>query len=356
MLLLEAVVKFSSLGLLCGLGALVYRDARQVPALRYSLLLIAAMASVFLTTGSEELRINGDLAVPLRLFDMFNAVFIWWLGLSLFDDEFKLGKREWLVAFLYLCVALPSRLYYLGFDTPWHPVLNLPPSIISLLMMGHLAWRAFVGHREDLIERRRRVRIWFAIAVASVLVMSIVAERLAVHIGVLEAETIWITYMFTFPLSLWALLWLTRMHPEMLAFKEDNAAVVDDSQLDPRDRAAYQRLVEIMEKQRAYTNQGLTIGSLARQVGIPSHQLRNLINKSMGYRNFSSFLNFYRIAEVKRSLAVLENRRIPILTLAMDAGFSSLAPFNRAFKATEGQTPTEFRTNLLLEEGSESTD
>jgi len=31
------------------------------------------------------------------------------------------------------------------------------------------------------------------------------------------------------------------------------------------------------------------------------------------------------------------------LTIAMDAGFQSLGPFNRAFKAATDLTPTEFR-------------
>jgi len=34
---------------------------------------------------------------------------------------------------------------------------------------------------------------------------------------------------------------------------------------------------------------------------------------------------------------------VPVLTIALDAGFQSLAPFNRAFKADTGLTPTEFR-------------
>jgi AraC-like DNA-binding protein len=34
---------------------------------------------------------------------------------------------------------------------------------------------------------------------------------------------------------------------------------------------------------------------------------------------------------------------VPILTIALDAGFQSLGPFNRAFKSQAGMTPSEFR-------------
>ena len=49
------------------------------------------------------------------------------------------------------------------------------------------------------------------------------------------------------------------------------------------------------------------------------------------------------IDEAKAALADLAQRDVPILTIALDAGFQSIGPFNRAFKADTGLTPTEFR-------------
>ena len=67
----------------------------------------------------------------------------------------------------------------------------------------------------------------------------------------------------------------------------------------------------------------------------------------MGYRNYTAFLNHYRIKAVKASLSDAQKSRIPVLTLAIEAGFSSLAPFNRAFKDSEGITPTKYRRQQL---------
>jgi len=71
--------------------------------------------------------------------------------------------------------------------------------------------------------------------------------------------------------------------------------------------------------------------------------LRDLINDGLGHRNFNAFLNSYRIEEAKAALADPDQIDVPVLTIALDAGFQSLAPFNRAFKADTGLTPTEFR-------------
>ena len=43
------------------------------------------------------------------------------------------------------------------------------------------------------------------------------------------------------------------------------------------------------------------------------------------------------------ALADRDQAEVPILTIALDAGFGSIGPFNRAFKAHTGLTPTEYR-------------
>jgi len=109
------------------------------------------------------------------------------------------------------------------------------------------------------------------------------------------------------------------------------------------------RLERLMTVERAYRREGLTIGALAALASLPEYRLRQVINEGLGYRNFNAFLNRYRIEEVKAALADPDQKDVPVLTIAMDAGFQSLGPFNRAFKAETGVTPTEFRRQALLQ-------
>ncbi|SMC28622.1 Helix-turn-helix domain-containing protein [Andreprevotia lacus DSM 23236] len=80
---------------------------------------------------------------------------------------------------------------------------------------------------------------------------------------------------------------------------------------------------------------------------LPEYKLRQLINQGLGWRNFNAFVNSYRIADARQALADTAQAEVPILTIAMDAGFQSLGPFNRAFKAETGLTPTAFRSEQL---------
>jgi AraC-like DNA-binding protein len=46
---------------------------------------------------------------------------------------------------------------------------------------------------------------------------------------------------------------------------------------------------------------------------------------------------------------------VPILTIALDAGFSSLGPFNRTFRQVTGTTPTAYRRWALERPAPEPT-
>jgi len=102
-----------------------------------------------------------------------------------------------------------------------------------------------------------------------------------------------------------------------------------------------------MTVERIHRREGLTIAMLAAELDLPAYRLRQVINEGLGYRNFNAFLNRYRIDEAKAALADASQRGVPVLTIAIDAGFQSIGPFNRAFKADTGMTPTEFRRDGL---------
>ena len=107
-----------------------------------------------------------------------------------------------------------------------------------------------------------------------------------------------------------------------------------------------QRLADEMTS-GIYREPALTVGALAHKLGIPEHQLRRLINKGLGYRNFSSFLNAHRIPDAQTALADPARAREQVLTIALDLGYGSIAPFNRAFKEATGTTPTAYRRDAL---------
>ena len=106
------------------------------------------------------------------------------------------------------------------------------------------------------------------------------------------------------------------------------------------------RLDHLMNAERAYGDPALSLARLAERMALPEYRLRELIHHRLGHRNFPAFVNAYRLREVEQRLADPASDRLPILTLALDAGFGSIGPFNRAFRERHGVTPSEYRAAM----------
>jgi AraC-like DNA-binding protein len=113
------------------------------------------------------------------------------------------------------------------------------------------------------------------------------------------------------------------------------------------DAALLTALRKLIDRDKVYREPDLSIASLAQKLDIPEYRLRRLINEQLGHRNFSAFVNGYRLAEAETALGDPAQGGVPVLTIALDAGFGSIGPFNRAFKAHTGLTPTEYRRARL---------
>ena len=102
-----------------------------------------------------------------------------------------------------------------------------------------------------------------------------------------------------------------------------------------------------LNDEKVYLTHGLSIGALAKRLAMPEYRLRALINKRLGYRNFNALLHEHRLRDACAQLADPAKAHLPILTIALDVGYQSIAPFNQAFRDALGCTPSEYRRKHL---------
>gem|GEM_PF-556605 len=105
------------------------------------------------------------------------------------------------------------------------------------------------------------------------------------------------------------------------------------------------RLLIYMEKEKPYRDSTLTLQQVADALNISYHHLSQVLNGGLN-RNFYSFVNDYRVAEVKQLLADADPEK-SVLFLAFEAGFNSKSNFNNIFKKVTGMTPSEYRRSLV---------
>lgn len=264
---------------------------------------------------------------------------IWLLAHQLFER--RIAKPLWvapalLVLFWILAYVVPDIQIYTFYAI----------HVVSLVMVAHLIMIALGGREDDLIEKRRTIRMFLSLfvglQVGGVLTYEILLGTAddAPVISSINAALILI-------LVLGAALALFRVDDEILS---QAPVAVEETKtgpsLTPSESVLHDKLMTAMNGGQ-YRTSSLTIQMLADHLDTPEHRLRALINRKLGHRNFSSFLNGYRISEAKEKLADRELVDVPILTIAMDLGYGSLAPFNRAFRQETGITPSDFRKRAI---------
>jgi AraC-like DNA-binding protein len=340
---LELAFRASAVALLLMLAASLAVDFRSIPAGRLGVAFaLGVVAHAISYSIGASAPVSGWHA-PLIALATGNVVVFWLFTRALFDDEFRLRRWHGLIWALVAAFSFISCLRVV-------PGGNVRFSIVAtnLISLGFIAIavaQTIASWPADLVERRRRVRVFIIVVVALYGGMNSLLQIFGmgtagdiantVNAGALACVVAAVTFA------------MMRVDGADLFPALATAGTSVSSPVVAAETAADQKLIDalmrLMADERIYRQENVTIGMLASRLKIPEYRLRRLINQRLGYRNFNVFLNNHRIEEAKAALADPAQAEVPVITIAMDAGFQSLGPFNRAFKAVTGVTPTEYR-------------
>jgi len=338
------------------------------PAARAALAMFTVSLIGYLFCQSTRLMLS--LPYPLAWLAIALCVgttaWLWLAARGLFSDDFTLSLPMISAAAALLALGLAAAL------PRWQAVasgLARPePSVLThlhaLAMLGFTAaaiWEVARGWRDDLVEPRRALRRWVALGVGGYAGVSLIVE-LAVRerdVGAL-LPALHVMAIGLIALAL-AILVARKSINSILGLPHDDvdqsvASASEQHARAPADEPpkgapepvspSLSALMRAMDEQRLYRREGLTLAQLAQDLNMNEAELRALINQRLGYRNFNDFLHRYRLQEAAARLAAED---LPILTIALESGYGSIGPFNRAFRERFGMTPTEYRAAARME-------
>jgi AraC-like DNA-binding protein len=352
MSVLEAAIRGGTVTVLLLAATLLLRDRRQVPTRLYSALFALSVAAYVIASSPGFHGLDLRWRIPIGLASSGTPAVFWLAAAAYFDDDFKPS--------LYRVLGWPG-LVLLGL---WQmlgqqPIAYFLHHALSLLFIVLAAWETFVGRDADLVEARRRFRLVLVISAALYTAGIIVSQ------WILPGSETSAPFSFINAVGLLALTFafaaarLSAPAPGQFAvsdipdqgvsspreIRRAGPALAPDvsEQVNEQDAALLKALDDLMKNNKIYREEGLSIAGLAVKLAVPEYRLRRLINQKLGHRNFSAFINGYRLSEAMAALGDPSQSSVPVLTIALDAGFGSIGPFNRAFKAHTGMTPTEYR-------------
>jgi AraC-like DNA-binding protein len=264
-------------------------------------------------------------------------VALWACAGTVFDDHFTVPAWAYPVGAITVAIGVAALLADSAPLAAW---------LDRAAMAAWLGWLAMAlsailhGRAGDLVEARRRLRYALAALVIIISALTIWARvslpappppllDLAHVVLILVASLILAAHLLT-------------LRPNNLFTHISARQGVSQQQLSP----LAHRLQACMEEERLHATEGLTLDMLADRLAIQPQRLRHVIHHELGHRSFSAFVNLYRVQEVASRLAEPEHRDTPLMTIAREAGFSSMTPLNRTFRARYKTSPSAYRDKV----------
>lgn len=294
------------------------------------------------------------------------TAWLWLAARGLFDDRFALTAPLLAAPIALMLIGLVENVPQLdaalaGLPRPESGVLE---HLHALAMLGFTAaalWEVARGWRDDLVEPRRAARRWAALGIGVYAAVALVVELAvrgrpvgallpALHVLGIGSVALALAVLVA-RRSLGAILGLPSESQTPISAPDGPAAPVADHPT-AAPSPAMARLIRAMTEEQAYRREGLTLAELAKTLEVGEAALRRQINQELGYRNFNDFLHHYRLQEASQRLT---SEDLPILSIALECGYGSIGPFNRAFRQRFGMTPTEYRAAARMERHRQAT-
>lgn len=313
--------------------------------------LIACLVSYLLRSAPEITALPAPAVQLLSVGALLFPVALWWLVHNAFEDR---SDFPW-AARLGAVVLLISG--WLPGGAP-HSLQKASAATFVLVAL----WQVWATRNDDLVDGRRAARSWL-LGYAGGHGLVVLAVELVLQgaspptwLDALNLSAIVLALAVT-------LSFFVRADPALLKMLlGEPRPLVDEVGPAPspelggaRQPESFAALQTLMTVDHAYRDPELSLKGLALRLTMPEYRLRELINHELGFRNFPAFLNHYRLNEVEARMNDPALDRRPILTLALEAGFGSIGPFNRAFRERHGITPTAFRKQRGLQPSSAET-
>jgi AraC-like DNA-binding protein len=301
-------------------------------------LFVIAVTAYLFCSHPDFLNLNIWLRWPVLIFCLLSVPVLWVAMQTIFEDKFS---PCWFVFVLFLFTL---SLGILSVNQIGGRFVNIFHKFVLIGFACATLWTVLKDWQSDLVSNRRKLRSWVAGSMGLYVLLELCFELF--YANGLAPKWLELLNLFGIVVVTGLIALVIARHPihEWLGADQSTDTLPVNLTAAPevinRKAELRDRLLRNMTDERIYAAENLTLTQLALSLNASPTQLRETINQQLGYRNFNDFLHHYRVDEAAKRLLVQD---LPILSIALEVGYASIGPFNRAFKQIKGMTPSEFR-------------
>jgi len=218
---------------------------------------------------------------------------------------------------------------------------NIALPLAFFIGTGYVFWLAKIVY--SLREQRKRFKLEL-LALAAMFMVALMVLLLGVALPVVSEHFFYSTYALLIGLAFFVAVFSLISFPQITSDVADAAqAAYAHSSLNNLDSNALElKLRQLMEVDKLYTQETLSLSMLAQQMEISTHQLSELINTRFE-KSFSQLVREYRVNAAKAML--MDEPQASVLSIGLSTGFNSQSSFYTAFREITGMAPGAYRKN-----------
>ena len=312
---------------------------------------MAMVATQQLTSGEPNIY---QYLIGLGTCATCNA--FWLVSRALFREKSAISTRHIIVAVVIAGLVMINQGIEIAstlLTTTWaglqtfsnsiSEVTNLLSSSILMLTL----WEAARGYKSFHGTQRRQRFVFLMCASSGIAACSIIAPALFVGPQLTQAMP-WFVVSSALSILLVTQGVLISQHNHMKQLQKINEAdkLKADSALtktSEEDNLLVAGIKNLLHKEQIFLQANLKMIDIAHRLDVPEYRISRALRFHFNGRNFNQFINSLRIEYACKLLESPSNQHWTILVVALESGFASIGPFNRAFKAVYDCTPHEYR-------------
>ncbi len=324
------------------------RSAPPTPSVGLCWALFATSAFCFVISSSFGGAL-GPAATPVAAFGAAACGWSWLFARALFRAREDMGVWP-----IIMVAALAAAAAVITFVDAFAPGLEASSPALRIIdngqkLLGSAALllamsEALQGYSNALPRRENRLRAFFIASYAAMVAIAVLWANQSAE-GTLAArwsDVVKIVCASAALIGATAAMRYRTGHPLKRAAPSGRvsrrAATADDHALSTK-------IMQALTRDDLFSTPDLSVAQLARRLNAPEYKVTQAITGALGARNFNQLVNTLRIERAKQMLANPAMADQSIFAIALDCGFGSIGPFNRAFKQKTGSTPSAYRAS-----------
>ena len=310
---------------------------------------LAGLIALVAYTGLPlSLSIGNDVVFKIFATLETTIVFIFWFVSFRYFTDYPFSKKLLIAAGLFVLVQTLVFAVSLTFGTSeWFSNITRLLQIAHLTLLGSILFVIARGFRADLIDSRRKIRLFLIVFVSFALCLALGFEFYHYELRRLDSVFLLVANL-ALALILLTVLEFLKSHPLLLIPPQFKLRPISDSKIEcSKNSFVGKKLDQAMLVEKVFLNDNLDLAGLAEHVKLPEYKIRQHISKIDGFANINQYLAHYRVAHAKEALEDPQRAKEKIVTIAYESGFGSLSAFNRAFKQSTEMTPSAYRKSLV---------